>query len=123
MVGIERFYSGKIYTMLALKMGGKCLVQDFIDELNESDKKKTLRLLTRSADNGLFTNEEKFRKIKNENLWEFKSAQVRIFCFFDKGKIIILSHGFVKKSAKTPKNQIEKAKKMLRDYQQWIESK
>lgn len=121
MIGTEIFYSGNFYTMLALNISGRCLIQDFIGKLNESDKKKTLRLLTRTADHGLFANEEKFRKIKNEDLWEFKSGQVRIFCFFDRGKIIILSHGFVKKSAKTPKNQIQKAKKLLMEYQQWLE--
>lgn len=79
MIGIENFYSGKIYTMMALNISGRCLIQDFIGRLNESDKKKTLRLLTRTADHGLFTNEEKFKKIKNKDLWEFKSDQVRVF--------------------------------------------
>ena len=121
MIEVEKFYSGRIYNILALNVSGKCLVQNFINKLDESDKKKTLRLLTRTADNGLYINEEKFRKIKGEDLWEFKSDQVRIFCFFDKGRIIILSNGFVKKSAKTPKNQIEKAKRLLTKYYQWKE--
>ncbi|MCK5136166.1 MAG: type II toxin-antitoxin system RelE/ParE family toxin [Bacteroidales bacterium] len=35
----------------------------------------------------------------------------RIFCFFDEGKLIILLHGFQKKTRKTPKNEIIKAEK------------
>jgi phage-related protein len=33
----------------------------------------------------------------------------RVFCFFDKGKLVILLNGFTKKTQKTPKNEIEKA--------------
>jgi len=40
----------------------------------------------------------------------------RIFCFFDHGNLIILLNGFQKKSAKTPKNEIEKAKRLKMKY-------
>ncbi len=121
MIGVENLYPGKTYSLMALTVNEKCLVKDFIEKLNEPDKKKILRLLTRTADNGLYTNEEKFRKIAGEDIWEFKSYQARIFCCFEKGKIIILSHGFIKKSAKTPVKQIVKAKKLFKEYQYWRE--
>ncbi len=40
----------------------------------------------------------------------------RVFCFFDKGKLVILLNGFQKKSQKTPKGEIEKAKKLMKAY-------
>lgn len=40
----------------------------------------------------------------------------RVFCFFDKGKLVILLNGFQKKSQKIPKNEIEKAKILKRAY-------
>lgn len=40
----------------------------------------------------------------------------RIFCCFDKGKIVILFNGFQKKSKKTPKKEIEKALKLKTKY-------
>lgn len=40
----------------------------------------------------------------------------RIFCFFDDGNMIILLNGFQKKSQKTPRNEIEKALKIRREY-------
>lgn len=43
------------------------------------------------------------------NIW-------RVFCFFDKGKLVILLNGFTKKSQKTPKTQIEKALKLMESY-------
>jgi len=43
------------------------------------------------------------------NIW-------RVFCFFDEGKLVILLNGFVKKTQKTPKNEINKALKLMTEY-------
>ncbi len=43
------------------------------------------------------------------NIW-------RVFCFFDKGKLVILLNGFTKKTQKTPKKEIEKAKRLMEKY-------
>jgi phage-related protein len=40
----------------------------------------------------------------------------RVFCFFDNGKLVILLNGFTKKTQKTPKNEIEKALKLMQKY-------
>lgn len=40
----------------------------------------------------------------------------RVFCFFDSGRLVILLNGFQKKSQKTPKNEIEKAIRLMREY-------
>ncbi len=45
------------------------------------------------------------------NIW-------RVFCFFDKGRLIILLNGFQKKDQKTPKKEIEKAKRLMKEYYQ-----
>ncbi len=41
----------------------------------------------------------------------------RIFCFFDKGAIIIIANGFQKKTQKTPKQEIEFAIKIKSEYE------
>ncbi|MBQ8170148.1 MAG: type II toxin-antitoxin system RelE/ParE family toxin [Bacteroidales bacterium] len=46
----------------------------------------------------------------------FGSDIIRIFCCFDTGKIIVLLSGFVKKTQKTPKREIEKALKLMKEY-------
>jgi len=43
----------------------------------------------------------------------------RVFCFFDKGDLIILLNGFQKKTVKIPKNEIEKAKRLKQKYYEW----
>ena len=43
------------------------------------------------------------------NIW-------RVFCFFDNGKLVILLNGFQKKTQKTPKNEMDKALKLMTKY-------
>ena len=47
---------------------------------------------------------------------EFGSNIYRVFSFFDRGQIIILLNGFKKKTQKTPKNEIQKAEKLKKQY-------
>lgn len=41
----------------------------------------------------------------------------RIFCFFDKGNLVVIMNGFQKKDQKTPKNEIAKALKIKKEYE------
>ena len=47
---------------------------------------------------------------------EVGSNIYRVFCFFDKGKLVILVNGFQKKTQKTPKKEIELAEKLKKQY-------
>ncbi|MBQ1176373.1 MAG: type II toxin-antitoxin system RelE/ParE family toxin [Paludibacteraceae bacterium] len=47
---------------------------------------------------------------------EFSSNIFRIFCCFDEGSLIVLFNGFQKKTQKTPYNEIEKAKRLMKEY-------
>lgn len=40
----------------------------------------------------------------------------RIFCFFDSNNLIIVGHGFQKKTQKTPFKEIDKALKIKKEY-------
>jgi phage-related protein len=43
------------------------------------------------------------------NIW-------RIFCFFDGENLVVLLNGLQKKTQKTPKNEIDKAVKLMKEY-------
>ena len=47
---------------------------------------------------------------------EYESNIYRIFCCFDKGNLVVLFNGFQKKAQKTPKKEIEKAEKIMKEY-------
>ena len=49
------------------------------------------------------------------NIW-------RVFCFFDNEKLVILLNGFQKKTQKTPKNEINKALRLMLEYYEQKES-
>jgi phage-related protein len=115
-IGADILYHGDCFRIDAITVGGVCLARDFIEGLERPDQKKVVALLQRAADFGPPINEEKFKKLNSEGIYEFKSYQVRIFCAFEKGRIIILTHGFAKKSGKTPRHEIERATRLLAEY-------
>ncbi len=66
--------------------------------------------------------EQYLKHIKGtERLYEIRvqagSDIFRIFCFFDRGKLVVLMNGFQKKTMKTPVKEIEKALKIKKQYE------
>lgn len=47
---------------------------------------------------------------------QFGSDILRVFCFFDTGKLVILLTGFIKKTQKTPKREIDRAVRLMKEY-------
>ena len=69
----------------------------------------------------------KFFKHLEDGIYEIRievgSDIYRIFTFFDDNKLVILLHGFQKKTQKTPRMEIEQSKKLRRMYYEDKESK
>jgi phage-related protein len=55
-----------------------------------------------------------------DGLWEVRilagKGIFRIFCFFDKGNLIILLSGFQKKTQKTTNKEIKKSERLKKEY-------
>ena len=55
-----------------------------------------------------------------DGLYEIKVSttfsNIRIFCFFDEGSLIVLTNCFVKKTQKTPKKELRLAIKLKNEY-------
>lgn len=85
---------------------------DFINAMDVKMKIKTLQEIELLKE---FGNQlrEPYSKALRDGLFELRVQQgnniVRVFYFFFVGKQIILTNGFIKKTQKTPKNEIEKA--------------
>jgi phage-related protein len=52
----------------------------------------------------------------NEKRKVYLKKQIRIFCFFDKGQVVVLTNCFVKKTQKIPKKELELAIKLKKEY-------
>ncbi len=44
------------------------------------------------------------------------NKNIRILCFFDEDRLIILINSFIKKTAKTPKSELEEGRKLRTEY-------
>ena len=64
--------------------------------------------------------EKYLKNITGTTLYEMRIISgtyiYRIFCFFSKGKLIVVLNGFQKKAQKTPKNEIKLALKLQKQY-------
>ena len=93
---------------------------DFFETLKPEVKKKlnwTLQLIA-TLDK---VPEKYFKHITGSSgLFEIRvevgSNIYRVFSFFDKWQLIVLVNGFQKKTQKTPKNEIELAEKLKKQY-------
>ncbi|MCK4910228.1 MAG: type II toxin-antitoxin system RelE/ParE family toxin [Thermodesulfovibrionales bacterium] len=99
---------------------GKCPVQDFLDSLSGKVAQKVTWVLKLLEDLDAVPSTY-FKKLTGtEEIWEcriaFSSNAYRIFCFFAGNSVVVLTHGFMKKSQKTPKSEIEKAEADRKDY-------
>lgn len=65
-----------------------------------------------------------FKKLEDTDIWEFRTLynnkQYRLLAFRDKTKdmdtLVIATHGFIKKTDKTPLKEIEKANNIMKEY-------
>jgi len=78
-------------------------------------KRKFFILVKRMAEFGKISDITKFRNEGND-IYAFKPQPDRYLAFFIKGKKIIITNGFIKKTEKLSKNEKDKAIKHRTDY-------
>lgn len=65
---------------------------------------------------------ELFKKLDGSEIWEFRTlynkTYYRLFAFWDKDAnlLVVATHGIIKKTQKTPKNEIAKAESLRKKY-------
>ena len=88
--------------------------QDFLASLDEKTRNKIFQTFDRAS---LLLDPETFKKLADTDIWEFRTLfdniQYRLLAFWDKRNgqqtLVIATHGFIKKSQKTPKQEIRHA--------------
>ena len=92
----------------------------FLESLEEKVRDKIIYNITKAS---YINDNELFRKLTDE-IWEFRTiynkSQYRLFAFWDKEEksktIVISTHGLIKKTNKTPQEDIEKATRLRKKY-------
>jgi phage-related protein len=98
---------------------GDCPLLEFLTGLEAqlaADGRSMLRLLSFVAEQGPAHNVEVSHKIAGE-IWEFIAGRLRVLWFYDQGRLVVCSHGFVKRTRKTPPGEIERAQAAFQAYQ------
>ena len=103
---------------------GQCPVWEFLEDLRiKSASNKDARIQHKQASlyiellqqNGTRLNDN-ITKHLEDGIWELRPGNNRVFYFFYENNTFVLLHHFRKKSQKTPKREIEKAKSERIDY-------
>ena len=101
---------------------GKAIVEEFIDSLDGKMQKKVMFVLQLAEADGIIP-VQYFKHLENsDGIYEFRVQSggeiVRLLCFWGIGNTLVLTHGFKKKTQKTPKSEIEFAQRWKRIYLQ-----
>jgi phage-related protein len=95
-----------------------CQLLDFLGTIGsnlQKDVDRVLALLKRVSQKGPPRNTEISHQIKDE-IFEFIQGRLRVLWFYDEGRLILCTHGFIKKTQKTPASEIEQAIKTREKY-------
>ncbi len=99
---------------------GNIPVQEFICQQSAKVEAKIYRYIDLLQDFGLSLGQPYIEKFVGSDVWELKirysSNRYRILYFASSGHKFILLHAFLKKTARTPKNEIEIAQSRIFDY-------
>lgn len=77
--------------------------------------KKIVEYIDVLANNGTRAGEPYVKHIDGD-IWELRPLKNRVFFFCWNGNSFVLLHHFVKQTQKTPKKEIEQAKRNMRDF-------
>lgn len=85
-------------------------VRTFIDSCTKKQQVKILRVLKHLEEYGIHIVIPHIKKLSGTPFWEIRilgKDNIRIIYVVEVGKLIILLHGFFKKTQKTPQKEIE----------------
>ena len=101
------------------KRSGSCPIKEFLDSLDTKMRAKALLMVALLKEHGDHLRLPYSEQLE-DGIFELRAKQgsniTRLLYFFFVGKKAVLTNGFVKKTQKTPRVQIAKAKEYRSDY-------
>ena len=93
--------------------------EEFLDALSDKVAQKTIAVMELVETERIIPTKF-FKKLVGTDLYEvrvrWQSNIYRLLCFFAGNDRVVVTHGFVKKSQKTPQGEIARAERYRRDY-------
>ena len=87
---------------------GQCQAQEYYEAMSLTDRARASALFVRMADLGRLYDNTKFNQ-ETKKLYVFKPQPHRFFCFFVKGKRILIVSAYRKQGQKAPQSGIKRA--------------
>ncbi len=106
---------GSAFSVYEILSGDRSHVEDFFHELPMDTRRRVVRLIEFIADHGTPSSQQKFRH-EEDGIYAIKQGQARIYCFFDAGRVILLTHGTIKKKEKADPEDLKRAKRLRKAY-------
>ena len=98
---------------------GAVPTEEFLDALSDKVVQKIIAVIE-LAETERIVSTRFLKKLSGTELFEFRirweSNIYRLLCFFDRDSTVVITHGFVKKTQKTPQREIQRAERFRRDY-------
>ena len=90
---------------------GRCEAMDVIQQLEEQGGRGMLALLRgRVPRLGPPTDNAALSSHLEDGIWEFRKGSVRLFWFYDEGKIVVATNAYKKQGQRAPRRHIQSAK-------------
>ncbi len=114
-----RLLSQQTWTLIEkVDSSGTGEISGFLDSLGANKRKEAARmtaLFDRVARNGPRLGTAKCHQIQGD-IWELIYGSLRILFAHDGNRLILCTSGFVKKSPKTPRQEIKRAERILAEF-------
>ncbi len=98
---------------------GEAIALEYFHKQPEKKQRKLLNLFRLMGDVGKIFDETKFRN-EGDKIYAFKPQPDRYLCFFFRGKKIIVTNAFTKKTQKLPPGEKELALKAYQSYEKRV---
>jgi phage-related protein len=96
---------------------GRCTVMEVIQELETRGGRGMLALLrNRVARLGPPRDNPDLCSHVEDDIWEFKKGSLRVFWFYDEGKVVVAAHAYKKQGQRAPRRHIETSKALRATY-------
>ena len=122
-MNLKVLLEGKWLIVTPMKRNGSSELEDFLDGLSgnfDANVAGVLAMMEQHCNYGSeqFNTSQCHYVDQREQIYEYIKGRIRVFWFEDDEKVVICTHGILKKSQKTPRQEIQRALKIKANYMQ-----
>jgi len=111
MISAKIIAKGDRFTICEIERNGISTLKKFFQNLTPEQRVGITSAIWYIAHHGPPIRQDKFNS-EGDKIYAIKDESVRIYCFFDKDSLILLTNGVIKKKRKADPTDLKRAKKI-----------